>query len=80
MSQENNHTGRENISSLQIALALADDYESIYVVDMNDNSYVEYSTSGNTKEMTVRSSGSDFFYDLIGNAKSLFTRKTRTSS
>lgn len=71
MSQENNRTGSENISFLQIALALADDYESIYVVDMNDNSYVEYSTSGNTKEMTVRSSGSDFFYDLIGNAKKL---------
>ncbi|MCR5817051.1 MAG: GGDEF domain-containing protein [Ruminococcus sp.] len=71
MSQENNRTGSENISFLQIALALADDYESIYVVDMNDNSYVEYSTSGKAKEMTVRSSGSDFFYDLIGNAKKL---------
>lgn len=65
------------ISFLQLALALADDYESIYVIDMNDDSYVEYSTAGKKKEMTIRSSGGDFFADVPKNTRKLVLPEDR---
>ena len=44
-----------------LALALANDYESLYVIDSNDDSYVEYSSAGADKELVVVSSGANFF-------------------
>lgn len=71
MNNENKVISGEPISFLKLALALADDYESIYVVDLSDDSYVEYSTAGAKKEMTVSSSGNSFFVELIANTRKL---------
>ena len=54
-----------------LALALADDYESIYVINSKDDSYVEYTSEGADRELKVRSSGDDFFKDLISNCREL---------
>ena len=48
-----------------LALALADDYETIYVIDSKDDSYVEYASEGAGKELVIRSSGSNF-YNTVG--------------
>lgn len=55
----------------ELALALAMDYESIYVIDSTDDSYVEYSTTGSGNEMTIRSSGENFYDDTIYNCHKL---------
>ena len=53
----------------QIALALARDYNSIYVIDANDDSYVEYLAEGGDKQLVLRASGSDFYKDAILDCK-----------
>ena len=52
---------KDNISFAELALALANDYESIYVIDSEDDSYVEYHAKGEDKELVVRDSGPDFY-------------------
>ena len=69
MGVQNNIGGREPITFSQLALALANDYDSIYVIDEKDDSYVEYSTAGDIKEMSIRSSGDDFFDELRYNCR-----------
>ena len=65
------HTGEEadSISFSKLAFVLASDYESIVVIDGKDDSYVEYSISGSKNELVIRSSGEDFFADIISNVK-----------
>ena len=60
---------REPISFLKLALALANDYDSIYVIDPDNDSYIEYSTADEKKEMAVRSAGDDFFEELRYNCR-----------
>lgn len=61
-----NNTEHENrinepITFAKLALGLANDYYRIYVIDSDDDSYVEYAPSGHDKELVVASSGEDFF-------------------
>ncbi|MBP5262509.1 MAG: GGDEF domain-containing protein [Clostridiales bacterium] len=55
----------------EIALALAGDYDSIYVIDSNDDSYVEYIAEGDNKELVKRQSGDNFYKDVIHNCREL---------
>ncbi|MBR2523203.1 MAG: EAL domain-containing protein [Clostridiales bacterium] len=61
----------KNISFGEIALALANDYESIYVIDSENDSYVEYIAEGDNKELVVRSSGDDFYADVQVNCPAM---------
>ncbi len=54
----------------ELALALANDYESIYVINSKDDSYVEYVADGD-KELIIRSSGDNFYSDVPHNCKEL---------
>ena len=65
MESVDNHS----LSFNEIAIALAGDYESIYVISSLDDSYVEYAVEGSNKNLTVRSSGDDFYADTIVNCK-----------
>ncbi|MBR5376287.1 MAG: diguanylate cyclase, partial [Lachnospiraceae bacterium] len=49
----------------KIASTLSMDYESIFVISAEDDSYAEYSISGSDNELVVRSSGDDFYADLV---------------
>ena len=49
----------------ELALALAGDYDSIFVIDAEDDSYVEYLTKGSDKELVIRASGMNFFEDVV---------------
>ena len=51
MEKENNNSNNNPITFGELALALAGDYESIYVIDAEDDSYVEYLTQGDNKEL-----------------------------
>ena len=53
------------LSFESFAVALANDYETIYVVDCSDDSYVEYGTSGSEKQLTLKSEGRDFYADSV---------------
>lgn len=57
------------ITFSEIALALACDYDSIFVIDALDDSYVEYLAEGDNKELIKRASGSDFYKDVINDSK-----------
>ncbi len=74
----------ENINSSvtfsKLALALTNDYESIYVVNTDNDSYVEYSatdSSSGGKELKIVSSGGDFYADLINNTELLVYKEDR---
>ena len=59
--------GHEIVTFSRLALSLANDYESIYYINANDDSYVEYGASGEDKNLTVLSLGDDFFKDVTFN-------------
>ena len=64
-----------NTSFDELALALANDYVSIYVIDMSDDSYVEYTASGANKELKVVSQGDNFYEDTVINCRKLVYSK-----
>ena len=57
----------ELVTFSRLALALANDYESIYYVDIRNDHYVEYRAAGENKDLSVASSGDDFFLDVTYN-------------
>lgn len=63
--------GHEIVTFSRLALSLANDYESIYYINANDDSYVEYGASGEDKNLTVLSLGDDFFKDVTFNVPRL---------
>ena len=60
-----------NITFERLALALANDYQSVYYLNSEDNSYVEYGPSGEDKQLTALSSGDDFFADTVINCRKM---------
>ena len=66
-----NDHNNESLTFVDLALALANDYSSIYVINTEDDSYVEYTPSGDNKELTVASKGEDFYADTIVNCRRL---------
>lgn len=61
----------EAVTFVRLALALANDYESVYVIDTQDDSYVEYKTAGADKELSRASSGEDFYEDTRHNCRAM---------
>lgn len=59
----------EELSFSRLALALAGDYEMLFVVNIEDNSYVEYVASGKEKKLVISDRGDDFFEDTIVNSR-----------
>lgn len=55
----------------RLAIALANDYQSIYVINCEDDSYVEYVTGGPEKMLCLHSSGEDFYADTRKNCRIL---------
>ena len=64
----------ENVSFARIALALANDYSSVYIINTKNDSYVEYSVTGLDKQLKKASSGENFYLDVIYNAHRLVHR------
>lgn len=64
-------TSNRKTSFSELALALANDYDSIYVIDYTDDSYVEYTAVGGEKELVLKSQGDDFFEELKSNCRLL---------
>ena len=60
---------KKPISFGEIALALANDYDSIFIIDSEDDSYVEYLAEGDNKELVRRASGENFYTDVIRDAR-----------
>ena len=65
----NENENRKSITFGEIALALANDYDSLYVIDSEDDSYVEYITKGDNKELVKRDFGDDFYAAVIHNCR-----------
>ena len=63
----NNLKDHEIVTFSRLALLLANDYESVYYINANDDSYVEYGASGEDKNLTVLSLGDDFYTDVTYN-------------
>ena len=64
-----NITNKKTFSEL--AWALANDYDTIYVINSDDDSYVEYSSEGTDKELYAVSSGDNFYSDTVENCRKL---------
>ena len=67
----NGENSKKAITFDEIALALAKDYECIYVINAVDDSYVEYITQGENKDLVLKSSGENFYKDTIRNCRIL---------
>lgn len=61
---------QRSISFTEIAQALANDYETVYVIDADD-SYIEYRAIGDPKELVEVSRGPDFYAAVPGNCRAL---------
>ena len=59
------------ISFSELALALSDDYESVFVIDSTNDNYVEYVAEGGDKELSIRMHGDNFFEDVPKNAREM---------
>ena len=57
------NSNKKIITFDEIALALANDYDSLFAIDMEDDSYVEYLVEGDNK-LSPRLSGDDFYKDV----------------
>ena len=64
---EANSFDKSVITYSEIALALANDYESVFVIDAEDDSYVEYIAEGDNKKLVIKLSGDNFYEDTIRN-------------
>ena len=60
-----------SITFTRLAIALANDYESIYVINTENDSYVEYITEPASGELKERSAGDDFYADTVRNCQIL---------
>lgn len=69
----------KKISFTSLALALASDYNSLYVVDSQDDSYVEYAPSGADKDLIPISNGDKFFEDVPQNVEKLVWPEDQSS-
>ena len=67
----NSENSKKSITFDEIAIALAKDYDCIYVIDSTDDSYVEYITEGDDRKLVIRSSGDDFYKDTVKNCHML---------
>ncbi len=61
----------ENVTFSRLALALANDYESVFYLNTEDDSYVEYGIDKKEKNLTALMSGSDFFADTVINCRKM---------
>lgn len=59
--------GKSNFSLSELAL---NDYESVFVIDAIDDSYVEYSASDSDTQLVVHGYGENFFLDVAENLRS----------
>jgi diguanylate cyclase (GGDEF)-like protein len=64
-------TDNRRLSFARLALALANDYETVYYLNSETNHYIEYGAIGANKELKVISEGTDFFADTVVNCKKL---------
>lgn len=55
----------------RLALALAMDYESVYVIRIADDHYVEYRAEGEDHTLVRTSEGDDFYADTVINTQIL---------
>ena len=55
---------REPLTFVSLALALANDYSRLFVIDAENDSYVEYAPNGTEKELIAVAGGDDFFKDV----------------
>ena len=60
-------TLEENATFFQIASSLANQYDTIYYVDMLNDHYIEFSSTDVYKSLEVQPSGDDFFKESLNN-------------
>ena len=67
----NSDNSKRALTFDELASALAKDYESIYVINSDDDGYVEYVTDGERKNLIVREVGDNFYKAVIKNCREL---------
>ena len=56
-----------NVSFSDLAVALASDYESIFLIDTENDNYVEYRMDSSRQTLTIGMQGTDFYSDTVRN-------------
>ena len=69
----------ENAVFLQIAESLANQYDTIYYVDMLTDHYIEFTSTNVYKSLDVRPSGDDFFSESVYNIERVIHPEDRES-
>ena len=57
------------ITYSKLALSLASDYDSVFVINPTDDSYNEYTAMTDDKELKLRWSGDNFYADIESECK-----------
>lgn len=70
-AQEQIQQNNPDITFARLAFALASDYESIYVINTDDDSYTEYTVEHAGNGLNVRDRGKDFFADTAVNCRKM---------
>ena len=65
--EEYEKTRQQNLTFSRIAQALSRDYYSIYLVNTENDEYIEYSSSAEFQELQIEQSGSNFFEECRRN-------------
>ena len=58
-------------------MALSGDYICIYIINLNNNSYIEYSSTAEYQELGIQKEGRDFFADTQVNADKAVAKEDR---
>jgi len=67
--QDINSSTHTSLSFVNLALALANDYSTLFVIDSENDSYIEYSPIGAEKELIPVSRGDDFYAAVPHNTR-----------
>lgn len=57
--------------NLKISRALAQNYQTMYYINLNTNEYIGYSSSDDYKSLKIEEHGKDFFKDCLRNTEKL---------
>ena len=75
--QELEAVRRENATFARISRALAQDYFSIYYVDVDSGEYIEYSSGERYDDLRIEKSGNDFFASVAESVERLVDERDR---
>lgn len=68
---------KDEMTFSRLARSLANDYESVYCVDISDDSYTEFGARSGDEQLVILSHGDDFYKDTVINSQQIVCEEDR---